>query len=72
MKLFLNPSSAGTVFVYGRYMMYKNGPSTERIKIVLMAILYTHNISIQINQKELTKTFIMISKRKNPFGLHGL
>ena len=34
-------------------------------------MLYTHNVGIQMNQKELTETF-MISNWKNPFGLHGL
>ena len=26
----------------------------------------------QMNRKELTKNFMMISHRENPFGLHGL
>ena len=30
------------------------------------------NIGIQMNQKELTKTFIMISNLKKIFGLHDL
>ena len=29
------------------------------------------NISIQMSQKELTKTFMMISNWKNPVDLHG-
>ena len=29
-------------------------------------------IGIQMNQKELTKTFVMISNWEKPFGLHGL
>ena len=37
-------------------LMYKDDPRTERIKIFLM-----HNIRIQMNRKELTKTFMMIS-----------
>ena len=28
-------------------------------------------MGIQMNQKELTKTFVMISNRKNPFVRHG-
>ena len=32
----------------------------------------THYICIQIKQKELTKTFKMISSWKKPYGLHGL
>ena len=32
----------------------------------------THNIGIQMNQKELTKTFMMVSNWKNLFGSHGL
>ena len=32
----------------------------------------THNIGIQMNQEEQTKTFMLISNWKNPFCLHGL
>ena len=32
----------------------------------------THNIGIQMNQKKLTKTFMMISNLKNTFGLHDI
>ena len=32
----------------------------------------TDNIGIQMNRKELTKTFTIISNWKEPFGLHGL
>ena len=31
-----------------------------------------YNIGIQMNQKELTKTFMMISTWKKPSDLHGL
>ena len=30
-----------------------------------------HNIGIQMNQEELTKTIMMISNRKKTFGLQG-
>ena len=39
-------------------LRYKNDPRTERIIIFLMAIY--HNIGIQMKQKKLTKTFMMI------------
>ena len=34
-------------------------PRTVRVKIFIMTV--AHNIGIQMNQKELTKTFMMIS-----------
>ena len=36
---------------------HREGPRTERIKIVIMAV--DHNIGIQMNWKELSKTSIM-------------
>ena len=32
----------------------------------------THNVDIQMKQKELAKTFRIISNWKKTFGLHGL
>ena len=32
--------------------------------------MQTHNIGIQMDQKELTKTFMTISNLLKPFGLH--
>ena len=34
--------------------------------------MYTHNIAIQMKQKELTKPFMIILNWKTPFSLHGL
>ena len=42
-------------------LTYKDDPCTKRIQIFLMTVIMTHNIDIQMNRKELTKTFIMIS-----------
>ena len=43
-------------------LTYKDGPRTERLKIFLTAVHpYYSNIGIQVKQKELTKTFVMIS-----------
>ena len=43
-------------------LTYKDGPRTERIKYLLWP--YTYNIGIQMNRKEITKTFMMISNWK--------
>ena len=48
----------------------KVDPRYVRIKISIM-VVYTHNIGIQMKRKELTKTFMMISNSKTPFGLQG-
>ena len=45
----------------------KSIPSMEN-KLCILAV---YNICIQMKQKELTKTFTMISNWKIPFGLHG-
>ena len=42
-------------------LTYKDDPCTERIKILILI----HNIGIQMEQKELTKSFMMISKKNN-------
>ena len=54
-----NPFSAGTVSIPQnltsvdfRFLMHRDSPRTERIKVYLMA--FAHNIGIQMNQKELT------------------
>ena len=47
----------------GSFLYDKGGPRTEIMKIFLMAAK-TRNIGIQMNHKELTKTFIMISNSK--------
>ena len=44
-------------------LMSKNIPLTELIKNIIIAIF---NIGIQMKQKELTKTFMMVSNRKKP------
>ena len=58
-KLFINPISAGTVFIchnmsgpsiYRYILTYKDSPRTERIKIFVIATL---DIGIQMKQKEL-------------------
>ena len=47
-------------------LMSKNIPLTELIKNIIHVIAI-FNIGIQIRQKELTKTFMMVSNRKNPW-----
>ena len=51
-----------------KYQDLQDGPRTERVKIFLMAVY----IGIQMKQKELTKTFMMISNWIKTFCLHGL
>ena len=46
--------------------MSKEGHRTERIQYIWS---YTHNIDIQMKQKELSKTLLMISNCKKTFGL---
>ena len=53
-----------------RRKTYKEGSRAEIIKILLMPVV--HNIGILMKRKELTKTFMIISNRKNPFALHGV
>ena len=52
------PPSCASVALRRRLhiLMYKDGPSAERIKIFLLA--ETHNIGIKMKRKEITKTFI--------------
>ena len=54
----VSPFSGETVFIH-QILTYKDGPHTERIEIFLIAI---DNIDIQMKQKELTKTVMMIQK----------
>ena len=42
-------------------MTSKVDPRTVRVNIFIIA--YTHKMGIQMNQKELTKTFMTISKK---------
>ena len=43
----------------------KSVPALKELKKI-------YKTGIQMNRKELTKTFMMISNWKKPFGLHGL
>ena len=45
----INPFSAGT--------------RTERVEYLYWLFMYTHNMGIQMKQKELTKIFMMIGKK---------
>ena len=54
----LNPYSAG-IDLSHQIQTTKVNPHTVRVQIFIMAV--THNIGIQMNQKDLTKTFMMIS-----------
>ena len=63
----LNFASAGTVFrsqkltfVDGRFCRIRRSPSLKEFRYVIMAV-YNHNIGIQINWKDLTKSLMMIS-----------
>ena len=51
--------------------MFKVDPRAERNNNYLKCPL-THDIGLQMKQKELTKTFMMISNWEKTFGLHGL
>ena len=53
-------------------MRYKDDPHTERIKIFINGRRPINNTGVQINRKELTRTFMMISNSEKPFSLHGL
>ena len=52
-------------------MTSKDDPRSERMKKMYNS-REPHNIGIQIKLKELTKTFMMISKWNKPFDLYGL
>ena len=69
----INPFSAGTVFI--RYksdvcrrqiLSSKDGPRAERTNIFLMVLDPMHIVGIQINRRELTKTFMMIKIEDTP------
>ena len=71
-----NHFSTGTVFIrqnltlctsdsdvnIRKLLTYKDDPRIKRITTFIMVI--DHNIAIQMNQKELTKTFMLISNCK--------
>ena len=42
-------------------LTYKDGYRTERVKIFMIVVDPMHNIGIQMNRKEMTRTFMMIS-----------
>ena len=63
-KKLVNPYSAGIDF--GRQNLTSVDVRFWRLK----SIPAPQNIGIQMNQKELTKTFIKISNRKKPFAFH--
>ena len=43
-----------------------------KIQMMMSACLFHFNIDIQMKQKELIKTFMIISYYKKPFSLYGL
>ena len=51
-------------------MAYKDGPSTEIIKLFLITIYTYHIIGIQMKRIQLTKA--LIDKLTKPLDLHGL
>ena len=60
----LTLSLRGLSDVYTYKDTYKDSPRTERVKIFMIAV--DPSIGIQMKRKELTKTFMIISNRKNP------
>ena len=64
-----NPYSAGIDFIWRQILTTKVYPRTVKVKIFKIA--ETHNIVIPMNRKELNKTFMMISKWKNPLASQG-